>query len=411
MSDQWATSIVENGFSLLPYLQDPEEIDFVPMVFPETAEKSRIIRREILRYQKLGVFEPVSGPPTQGPAHCARIFAVPTKNGKHRLIVDFHDLNAHLRCEHFHMQTLKEAKSLIKSGCYFASIDLQDAYLHVPIADDGSRELLHFLYENQLYKINSLMCGLNLAPRVFTNLLRPVMAKLRSQGVILLIYLDDTLLIAISQKGGKESVDKALAFLVNLGFLVNFAKSVLDPAQVIQWLGHLIDALKRTVSLPRAKLEMTRSMCKKFLTRAQQGMALTLKELASLVGKLNSCGDAINHTRIHSNSIRRDYQLAQMGGWKATRRWHLSRASRSELQCWVDYLDVWNRKLILQPQTADRVTASDASDSGWGGWIMVGPENQAQSEKDPMVETSGFWTHRQHKTELGLLGVQSFNKD
>lgn len=217
------------------------------------------------------------------------------------------------------METLKEAKSPIEQGCFFASTDLQDAYLHIPIVDDGSRNLLHFLFENQLFRINSLMFGLNVAPRTFTKLLRPVMAMLRSLGVLLLIYLHDLLLIAMSKEEGKEAVDKAIAFLINLGFKINFAKSMLDPIQLIEWLGHLIDLLKMTIPLPQNKLENTRSTSRKFLNRAQRGETVTLKELASFVGKLNSCSEAINHARLHSNAIRQDHQKAQMADGRQIR--------------------------------------------------------------------------------------------
>lgn len=60
------------------------------------------------------------------------------------------------------------------------------------------------------------------------------MANAGFLGVILLIYLDNLLLIATSEEEGKVAVDKAIGFLINIGFEIVFAKSVLDPAQLIE---------------------------------------------------------------------------------------------------------------------------------------------------------------------------------
>lgn len=42
----------------------------------------------------------------------------------------------HLRCEHFQMKSFKELKKLVPPHCWFATTDLNDAYLHIPIADE-----------------------------------------------------------------------------------------------------------------------------------------------------------------------------------------------------------------------------------------------------------------------------------
>ncbi|XP_043481257.1 uncharacterized protein LOC122510567 [Leptopilina heterotoma] len=66
-----------------------------------------------------------------------------------------------------------------------ASIDLQDEFL---------------LFNEKLYEFNCLPFGLCTAPYVFTKLLKPVAQKLRSEGLLSVIYLDDILLIARSKE-------------------------------------------------------------------------------------------------------------------------------------------------------------------------------------------------------------------
>lgn len=63
-----------------------------------------------------------------------------------------------------------------------ASIDLKDAYLSVTIWE-GHQKYLRFVWNSQLYEFQCLPFGLCSSPRVFTKLLKPVLARLCHQGV------------------------------------------------------------------------------------------------------------------------------------------------------------------------------------------------------------------------------------
>ena len=52
-------------------------------------------------------------------------------------------INVHIRPDHFRMETLRSILPLLRPGDWTASIDLKDAYHHVPIAP-ASRDLLGF---------------------------------------------------------------------------------------------------------------------------------------------------------------------------------------------------------------------------------------------------------------------------
>ena len=76
-------------------------------------------------------------------------------------------------------------------------LDLQDAYLHVPILP-SSRHLLCFAYKDQVYQYQVLPFGLKDSPWVFTRLVAVVIASLRQSGIRIFHYLDDWLLVANS---------------------------------------------------------------------------------------------------------------------------------------------------------------------------------------------------------------------
>lgn len=66
-----------------------------------------------------------------------------------------------------------------------ASVDLKDAYFMVLIYT-GHRMYLRFLFKNliYLYEFTCLPFGLSSAPYCFTKLIKPVMQKLRENGIV-----------------------------------------------------------------------------------------------------------------------------------------------------------------------------------------------------------------------------------
>lgn len=64
--------------------------------------------------------------------------------------------------------------------------------------ETGHRKYLRFQFDRRLYQFTVLPFGLCTAPYVFTKILKPIVASLRSKGLKSVIYLDDCLLISES---------------------------------------------------------------------------------------------------------------------------------------------------------------------------------------------------------------------
>ena len=122
----------------------------------------------------------------------------------------------------------------------------------VPVAPK-SRCLLVFIFNGKIYCFKVMPFGLNSAPRIFTKLFKPILRLLRSQGMLLIIYLDDILLIAPTADLCLAQGKFLMKLLQDLGFLVNMNKSVLTLTQRIIFLGFLIDSVNMTISLPEEK--------------------------------------------------------------------------------------------------------------------------------------------------------------
>jgi hypothetical protein len=80
------------------------------------------------------------------------------------------------------MDTLSKVLNLVKTGDWAISLDLKDAYLHVPIFHTH-RKYLRFCIQNQCYQFKVLCFGPTSAPRVFTKIVSVVAAYLRTLGI------------------------------------------------------------------------------------------------------------------------------------------------------------------------------------------------------------------------------------
>ena len=120
------------------------------------------------------------------------IFTRPKRDGSHRLILNLRKLKDHIVYHHFKMESLQSAVQLMKPLCWMAVLDLKDAYYSVPIRTEY-RKYLRFEHDGQLYEFVCLRNGLSNAPRIFT---KHALARLRDDGMLLVVCIDDIILLA-----------------------------------------------------------------------------------------------------------------------------------------------------------------------------------------------------------------------
>lgn len=128
------------------------------------------------------------------------------------------------------MENIGLVKHLIARGDWMLKLDLKDAYLTVPIHIDH-QHFLQFWWSDILYQFICLPFGLASAPWVFTKLLRSVVASLRSQGIHLIIYLDDILVFNRCKTTLLGHLETIKSLLESLFFVINLEKSVQTPSQ------------------------------------------------------------------------------------------------------------------------------------------------------------------------------------
>ena len=98
----------------------------------------------------------------------------------------------------------------------------------MPIWKDHQK-YLQFLWKGTLHEFAFLPFGLATAPRVFTKLMKPVVAALRQRGIRLIIYLDDILIMAESQALALHHAASTLNLLEGLGFYSQLQQVPVNP--------------------------------------------------------------------------------------------------------------------------------------------------------------------------------------
>jgi hypothetical protein len=81
---------------------------------------------------------------------------------------------------------------VLNKGEWTASLDLTDAYLHVPMRP-RSRKYLRFAYQGTVYQFRVLPVGISVAPYVFTRVASQLSKFVQKFAIWLHQYLDDWL--------------------------------------------------------------------------------------------------------------------------------------------------------------------------------------------------------------------------
>ena len=139
-----------------------------------------------------------------------------------------HRLNTFLHVEKFKMETPESIRTSLIPGEWVSSIDLSDAYLHIPI-HPNSRKYLRFCYNSQVFQFTSLPFGLATAPQVFTMIVKEVKLMALSRGLGLHQYLDDWLIRSQSQEEAQVNTQAVVDLTQSLGWIINREKSELKP--------------------------------------------------------------------------------------------------------------------------------------------------------------------------------------
>ena len=153
----------------------------------------------------------------------SRLFLVPKPENKWRPVIDLSVVNTYLHVPTFKMETTEVIWASLQVGEWVASIDLTDAYFHVPI-HPKFQKYLRFHVQGQAYQFRALPFGIATAPLEFTRVVKEVKFIALSQGVRIHQYLDDWLVRAKDPDSCARDVQKLVNLVEKLGWIVNLKK-------------------------------------------------------------------------------------------------------------------------------------------------------------------------------------------
>ncbi|XP_043270501.1 uncharacterized protein [Venturia canescens] len=316
------------------------------------------------------------------------IFAVQKSGGGFRLVLNLKKLNEFVITTHFKLEDRRTAINLVSENCFLATIDLKDAYYAVPIAEEH-RKFLRFRFSGGLYEFTCLPFGLASAPYVFTKILKPVMAELRSRGFLSVIYLDDILVIGNSMENCKENLCMTRNLIEKLGFIINEKKSQITPSKRCKYLGFWFDSERMQLELPENKKIKLKDIIEKF----RRAKKCKIRDFARLVGSLVSSCPAIPYGVAHTKIFERERYLALLDSGECFDKYmSINHGLQAEFSWWLKAIE--SPKNSIRSLKFGMEIFSDASLTGWG--VVCGCER-----------SHGFWNDDERRCHINILELKA----
>jgi hypothetical protein len=291
--------------------------------------------------------------------------------------------------QHFRMTTLKEVIAAVQPGDWLISMDLKDAYFHIPIRP-SHRKFLRFAFQGKVYQFKVLPFGATAAPRLFTKVLVEVMALIRKGGVFIYPFLDDLLSrnqqrTLLYRQGGF-----ILRMLAESGFLLNLKKSHLEPTQDLVYIGARFRTDLGKVFLPVERMESLIACVISF----QVGSYRTARQFMQLLGLMAASLKVVPWARLFMRPI----QIYLMAFWspRMLDLDHKILVRRTLLPhlLWWRNSDNISQGMLLNPPKAQCTVTTDASLDGWGGHMED-------------LNVQGQWSLQESSLHINLLELKA----
>ena len=255
-----------------------------------------------------------------------------------------------------------DAAKLMSPGCYFAKVDLKSAYRSVGISK-ASQEVtgLHWKFKGQSVYLRDtkLPFSAKLSVGIFHRLTQAVKRMMSRRGFDLtIVYLDDFLIISESKEHCAQALAALIHLLRKLGFSIHWGK-VVDPTNVITFLGIELDSLSMSLRLPDDKLNTLRDELNGFLNRKRA----TKRQLQSVAGRLSWAASVVKGGRVFLRRIFNQISMLR----HASHRTLLSPIVKKDLLWWVQFLSIFNGKSTILDQQPIETVCTEACNNAAGG--------------------------------------------
>ncbi len=216
------------------------------------------------------------------------------------------------------------------------SVSLELGFAQAPVQDADAQA------HDQMHSAPGLVCSdrpegrllSRFDPSVFTKVVEGAFTPLWEEGVRILNYLDDWLILAQSREQLGDHRDLVLRHLSQLGLRVNWEKSKLSPVQRISFLGVELDSVSMTAHLTEERAQAVLNCLSSFRGRN----VVPLKQFQRLQGHIASTAAVTPLGLLHMRPLQH-WLHSRVPRWawrRGTLQKGISQQCRHSLSPWTD---------------------------------------------------------------------------
>ena len=382
----WVVEVLKEGFRVQFHREPP--LRRTPWFGLNS--KHPEVNAHIQKMLDKGALEEVRDPST--PGYYSRIFLTPKRTGDLRPVIDLKQLNKYILLHRFKMETPLSIMRALQVGMWAFSIDLKDAYFHVPI-HPSSRKYLRICMGDRVFQFRALPFGISSAPWIFTKIFKEIAVILRRKGIQHHQYLDDWLNLAWSKLQLEQERRVTLQLCVQLGCLINQEKSELTPTQDFVFIGVHFDLLSGRVKPAPDKAERLATRLAVFQreqslpARAWQGLVGLLTHLSPYVpwGNIRLRPIQLHLLRHHRPQVQPQDLLIP-----------ITDEVKSAILWWTQAHNLY-AGVPLHQRDHHVTIFTDASEEGWG----------AHHEQ---TRISGVWSEEDRTFHINVLELRAISR-
>lgn len=195
------------------------------------AEKA-IVREKVQSLLDANIIRESSSP------FASPIVLVKKKDGTDRLCVDYRELNANTRPEHYPLPRIEEQVDRLNGAHFFSLLDMAAGYHQVKV-NSRSIERTAFVTPEGQFEYLAMPFGLRNAASVYQRCINRALKSIKD--TIALAYMDDVLSYSTNVEEGLHRLDAVLRALTEAGFSFKLAKCKFMKTEV-NYLGYVIHA-------------------------------------------------------------------------------------------------------------------------------------------------------------------------
>ena len=379
--DSWLQRLAQEGLSLGVR---PGRVSAGRPLEPHgSPEVLSAIRQEVVALWRKRAIERVPVNELDKPAVYSRLIVVPKAGGKLRPCLNLRRLNQFVPNETFKMEGMNTVQQLIRPNCWMASLDIRVAYLHVAI-HRISVDLLRFVCDGQHWRCRAMIFGASVAPRIFTRLMKALIAPLRDEG------------IAVGQLHRRLSLTRRVGSGMPPSVLA--AESVAGVIRLVDQLREIRTDSNASDQVPGIRDRLSGNDIHTAEREAHQAAAGQRRSPESPVASYEAATGELGRLDRFDTTSSADDAILSRGivqhlrqaahnstPWDTTLE--LNEAARTDAAWWSRFQDHWNGSCIILCKPTVTIV-SDASDFGWGAAII-----REDSYRNPKSATTIAETH------------------